>query len=104
MLQSNFALKNQSKEKLALGGATLSTFPVIGSTTIPCIEASVALDLNLASIQLVNYFAFPLQLLLLPLFIRIGELFFSSRPILLSTLQIVTMVKSDISGVIRTLR
>ncbi len=95
-----------SPEKLALSvvcGATISTFPVIGSTTILCTVASLILDLNLPAIQLVNYFAFPLQILLLPMFIRIGEILFNASPMPLSVLQIVAMVHTDALGAIRAL-
>lgn len=95
-----------SPQKLSMSvacGATFSTFPVIGSTTILCTLASYTLNLNLPAIQLVNYFAFPLQLLLLPVFIRMGELLFSVPPMSLSALQIVTMVQTDTLGAISTL-
>lgn len=95
-----------SPEKLALSvvsGATIGTFPVIGSTTILCTVASVAFDLNLPAIQLVNYFTFPLQLLLLPVLIRIGEVLFNAPPISFSASQILTMVHTDALGAIRAL-
>ncbi len=103
-----FSLLTQglAPEKLALSlvsGATLSTFPVVGSTTILCTAASALFDLNLPAIQLVNYFAFPLQILLLPVFIRIGELLFNASHMPLSAFQILTMIHTDTVGAIRTL-
>ncbi len=95
-----------SPEKLALSvvsGATISTFPVIGSTTILCTAASIAFDLNLPAVQLVNYFAFPLQLLLLPVLIRLGEVLSGASPISLSAFQILAMVHTDTLGAIRSL-
>ena len=95
-----------SPEKLALtvvSGGAISTFPVIGSTTILCTAASAAFGLNLPAIQLVNYFAFPLQLLLLPVLIRLGEILFGASPISLSALQILTMLHTDAFGAVRAL-
>ena len=84
-------------------GATIGTFPVIGSTTILCTVESFIFGLNLPAIQLVNYFAFPLQLLLLPAFMRICEILFGPSPIPLSAFQIVAMVRADPVGAIHTL-
>jgi uncharacterized protein (DUF2062 family) len=41
-------------------GIMLGTFPVIGSTTLLCIAASVVLRLNLPAIQSVNWLVSPL--------------------------------------------
>lgn len=54
-------------------GAVLALFPVLGSTTILCAAAGVALGLNQPIIQLVNWLCAPLQLALLIPFYRAGE-------------------------------
>jgi hypothetical protein len=46
---------------------------VLGLPTILCTAAALILRLNLAAIQLVNYLAAPLQLLLIIPFARLGE-------------------------------
>ena len=102
----DFLKQGLSPEKLALSvacGVVLSTFPVIGSTTILCTVASFAFGLNLPATQLVNYFAFPLQLILLPAFIRIGEFIFREAPISLSAFQIISMIKNNTLEAINTL-
>lgn len=65
-------------EKIALTvalGAVLAVFPVLGSTTLLCGLAALALRLNQPVIQLVNYLLYPLQLALLLPFLRAGERF-----------------------------
>jgi hypothetical protein len=66
-------------EKIALSlavGVVLGTFPVLGSTTILCTLAVFALGLNFASIQIVNYLVYPLQLALLVPLLRAGQILF----------------------------
>jgi uncharacterized protein (DUF2062 family) len=68
-----------SPEKIAFTialGAVLGIFPVLGSTTILCTLAGLLLRLNQPVLQLVNYLVYPLQLTLIPVFIRIGESLF----------------------------
>jgi uncharacterized protein (DUF2062 family) len=65
-------------EKIALTlalGAVLAVFPVLGSTTLLCGLAALALRLNQPIIQLVNYLCYPLQFALLLPFLRAGEWF-----------------------------
>ena len=63
-------------DKIALSlafGLGLGIFPVLGVSTVLCTVAAIALRLNLPAIQLVNYLASPLQLLLIIPFVRVGE-------------------------------
>jgi uncharacterized protein (DUF2062 family) len=60
---------------LALGGV-LGIFPILGSSTALCAIAAIWLRLNQPIIQLVNYFVYPLQILLLLPFYRAGETLF----------------------------
>ena len=74
-------------EKIALTiaiGVTLGVFPILGATTLLCGIAGVALKLNQPIIQLVNYFVYPLQLVLLIPFYRAGESLFGREHIPLS--------------------
>jgi uncharacterized protein (DUF2062 family) len=66
-------------ERLALTialGLVLGVFPVLGTTTILCGIAAAALGLNQPVIQLVNYIAYPAQLVALIPFYRAGETLF----------------------------
>ena len=63
-------------KKIALSvalGVVVGCFPLLGTTTTLCVLAAMALGLNLPAIQIVNYLVYPLQLLLLIPFIRLGE-------------------------------
>lgn len=56
-----------SAEALSLAlvlGLMLGTIPILGSTTLLCAGAAILLRLNQPLIQLINYFVYPLQLLL----------------------------------------
>jgi uncharacterized protein (DUF2062 family) len=70
-------------EKIALSlafGLGLGIIPILGVSTILCTAAAVVWRLNLPAIQLVNYLASPLQLLLIIPFVRLGEHLLGSPP------------------------
>jgi len=74
-------------EKIALTialGLVLGIFPILGSTTLLCGLAALWLRLNQPVIQLVNYFAYPLQLALIIPIYRAGEMLFRQAPTPLS--------------------
>ena len=60
-------------------GLVIGVFPILGATTILCGIAAAVLRLNQPIIQLVNYVAYPAQLVALIPFYRAGESLFS-RP------------------------
>ncbi len=79
-------LKDESStEKLALTvalGVVLGVFPFFGIPTILCGLAAAVWRLNFPALQLVNYFAYPLQIALLWPFARLGgALFGASHPL-----------------------
>lgn len=70
-----FLKQGVSPEKLALTvafGAIWGTFPVLGTNTIICIGTATVFRLNHAAIQLVNYGMYPIQLVLIVPFIKLG--------------------------------
>ena len=74
-------------EKISLTIAlslVLGIFPILGSTTILCGVVAAVLRLNQPIIQLVNYFAYPLQLALIIPIYRLGETLFRKPHIPLS--------------------
>ena len=85
-------------ERLALTvalGFALGIFPILGSTTLLCAVGAYALRLNQPVIQLVNYFAYPLQLaLIIPLY-RAGETLFGRAHIPLSVPLIFERFRAD---------
>ena len=93
-------------EKIALSialGAVLGVFPVLGSTTILCAAAAVLLRLNLPAIQLVNYFVYPVQLILFLPFLRAGSQVAGAGSVTLSLPKIFTMMKAEPVTLIRML-
>jgi uncharacterized protein (DUF2062 family) len=54
-------------------GLNLGIFPILGATTLLCAIAGLWLKLNQPVIQLVNWIASPLQLMLILVFVRLGE-------------------------------
>jgi len=93
-------------EKIALSlafGIVLGVFPVLGSTTILCAAAALIFRLNIPSIQLVNYLIYPLQLVFLLPFIRLGEMLFRAAPLQLSLAQMLAMARADLPHAIATL-
>ena len=85
-------------EKIALTialGVVLGIFPILGSTTLLCGLAAVALRLNQPVIQLVNYFTYPLQLALIIPIYRAGEILFFKTPVPLSIPFLFERFKAD---------
>ena len=73
---SNLLRQGLSPKKLSMVislGVAISIFPVLGTTTIFCTAVSILFRLNLPAIQLANYAAFPLQIILFFPFLKIGE-------------------------------
>ena len=93
-------------ERLALCialGIVFGIVPALGTSTILCTIAAFLFRLNLAAIQLVNYFTYPLQLALLIPFIRAGEFLFGVESLQLSVDGIQTMVREDLWGTVISL-
>jgi uncharacterized protein (DUF2062 family) len=84
-------------EKIALSiaiGIALGVFPVLGSTTVLCAAAALLLHLNLPAIQIVNWLVYPLQIVLLLPFIRLGEIIYRAPPLPLNTTQVLALVRA----------
>lgn len=73
-----------SPEKIALTlalGSMLAVFPILGATTALCFIAGVSLKLNQPIIQLVNWLVWPLQIVFIPIFVRMGEWIVRAKPV-----------------------
>ena len=71
-----------SPKKIALTiafGLSLGVFPILGSTTLLCLLFAWALKLNQPTIHFVNYLLYPVQILLIPVFIKAGSWFFDGK-------------------------
>jgi uncharacterized protein (DUF2062 family) len=86
-------------EKIALTvalGISLGVTPVIGSTTMLCTLAAVALRLNLPAIMLVNGAVYPLQLILLVPFLRAGAWMFRAGVPTLTIGEIFNLIRANV--------
>lgn len=59
-----------------LGGALIGIFPVLGSTTALAGIAASVWKLNHLVIQTVNYLLYPVQILMIPIYIKVVSLIF----------------------------
>ena len=93
-------------EKLALSvalGITLGIVPVLGSTTILCALAGLALGLNQPALQAVNYIAYPLQLALLIPFYRLGEGLFHAPKLDITVDGVKVLIRSGVLNSVHVL-
>ena len=58
--------------------------PIIGTTTVGCLLAGRLFRLNHVVMQVVNHLSYPLQILLIVPFVRLGESLTGAEPIALS--------------------
>jgi uncharacterized protein (DUF2062 family) len=90
-----------SKLALALAlGLVVGVVPVLGVSTAVCALLAVALRLNQPAIQVANYVAYPLQLLLLIPAFRAGAWLFGRPPITFSVAQLRAELDADTLGTI----
>ena len=84
-------------------GVALGSIPLYGTATLLCVGVAMAFRLNQPAILLANYLAYPLQLLLILPFIRLGEQLFREPhlPLSLTTLQ--GMLQAGLWGAIQVL-
>jgi uncharacterized protein (DUF2062 family) len=76
-------MQGASPERLAAGiavAAAISIFPLLDFSTFLCLVFGYGLKLNQPLLQAVNYLLYPLQLLLMPIFLRLGEWIFNQPP------------------------
>jgi uncharacterized protein (DUF2062 family) len=76
-------------------GLVIGVFPIIGATTVLCGVAAATLGLNQPIIQMVNYFAYPAQLVALIPFYRAGESLFNRPHLSLSIAMLMERFRAD---------
>ncbi len=72
-----------SPTKISMGmawGLVLGIIPLLGVNTILCAIVAFVFRINMGVIQLVNYFVYPLQLVLFIPFIKLGIYTFGGNP------------------------
>lgn len=69
-------------------GIVVGVFPIVGTTTLICIGIALGFRLNVVAMQVTNHLVYPVQLLLLIPFVRLGERIFGAEHLPLSIEQI----------------
>jgi hypothetical protein len=82
-------------------GIALGIIPLFGMSTLLCVGAAVAFRLNQPAVQLANYLAYPLQILLLLPFIRLGERLFAAPRLPMSLSQLLGVLRNGGWGALR---
>jgi len=77
------------------GALVIGLFPVLGSTTLLCTIFALTFRLNLPLIQLVNFSVYPLQLILVIPFMKLGEAIFGFEKLKYGFNEIVDLVGTD---------
>jgi uncharacterized protein (DUF2062 family) len=62
-------------------GVAIGINPILGSTTLLCLLVAFVLRLNLIASQIANHLLFPLQLALVVVYLKGGELLFHTGPL-----------------------
>lgn len=78
-----FLKQGTSPEKLALTcalGVVVGILPIWGVTTFLCFAVAAIFRINIVMLQLVHYFVYPLQLILIIPFIKLGTFLFGVNP------------------------
>lgn len=82
-------------------GLALGVIPLLGTSTILCVGVALAFRLNQPAMQLANYLAYPLQILLLYPFIRMGEGLFGTPHQTVSLAHVQAALRVDAWGAVR---
>ena len=61
-------------------GAVIGLNPIVGSTTVICLGVALIFRLNIIATQIANHLMFPLELALVLLYLRAGEILFRTGP------------------------
>ena len=94
----NLLLQGISPNAIALaiaGALAISLFPVIGSTTILCALFALRFRLNLPLIQIINYSMFPIQIIMLFPWMKLGAFIFRYEKLKYTLNEILTMISTD---------
>jgi uncharacterized protein (DUF2062 family) len=79
----------------------IAIVPVIGVTTLGCVVAGRVFRLNHVVMQLVNHLSYPLQILLIVPFVRLGETLTGAAHVALSPSAIVDEFNRSFSGFVQ---
>lgn len=77
-------------------GVSIAIFPILGSTTLLCLIAGIIFKLNQPVLHAINYILYPVQIILIPIFLKLGALLTDSPPIIFDPQLIIQEFTSDI--------
>ncbi len=103
---ANLLKQGITPEKIALTialGSFIGVIPMLGTTTILCTFAALAFRLNIPAIQMVNAVVYPLQLILLIPFYRMGAWLFREDVSTISLNGVKALIQSGLLHAIQTL-
>lgn len=81
---------------IAVSGAfVIGLFPVLGSTTLLCTIFALTFRLNMPLVQLINFSVYPLQLIMLIPFMKLGTVVFGFEKLKYGFDEIVKMISHD---------
>jgi uncharacterized protein (DUF2062 family) len=98
--------RGATPEKLAwslAAGLLIGINPLLGSTTILCLLLAFVFRLNIAASQLANHVIYPLQILLVIPFIRLGSIIFHTSAMPLSAKELLNAARNHPLQLIREL-
>lgn len=98
--------RGATPEKLAwslAAGLLIGINPLLGSTTVLCLLIAFVFRLNIAASQLTNHLGYPLQLLLVIPFIKLGSLVFNTPPMPLAPRELLSAARTHPLALIRQL-
>lgn len=83
-------------------GTALGINPLFGTSTPLCLGVALIFRLNQPAMQAANYLAYPLQLVLILPFIRLGERLFGEPHLPLTLAHLQAVLRAGVWGAIRT--
>ena len=85
-------------QKLALTSSlafVFATFPIIGTTSLLCLFFGILFKLNQPLIQALNWVLAPVQVLMIPIFLRIGEWILNVSPTSISPVEMIGLFNQN---------
>ena len=73
----------------------MGLLPILGLTTLLCTILAIVFRLNMPAVQVANYSMYPLQIMLMLPFARLGEKVFHAQAIPFSPLKLSSMLQQD---------